>query len=40
MDKNPVAELNTYLSAREEWDVATRVTGKWKGDSYKMYCGV
>jgi hypothetical protein len=32
----PWAELNTYLRAREEWDVrfetdATRVTGKWKG---------
>jgi len=31
-----VAEMNTYLSATEEWDVmfetdATRVTGKWKG---------
>jgi len=36
MDKNSVAELNTHLSAREDWDVmfetdATRVTGKWKG---------
>jgi hypothetical protein len=36
MDKNAVAELNTHLSARKEWDVmfetvATRVIGKLMG---------
>ena len=45
MDKNAVAELNTYLSATEEWEVtfetvATGVTGKRKGITHIKFTAV